>query len=340
MSRNISLDLIRAVAIFLVVLLHANSGQFSRIGDDWWISNAINSLSRVAVPLFIMISGALLIPRLEPLQKHLRRTGRLVLLIVVWSYIYVGWMLLTSSGIGYLWDRPLTSLFDLTLLAWFAHHPMMAHLYFLYSMVMLYLFLPLLQSAYAARHHSHLWYYAAVFFLASVSSTVNAATGISWIWLPDIQMFSTFAGYAMLGALLHSYQPGRRAVIWSGAAYVAATFATFWATSKVSGEVPDEMFATYWSPSVIVASVGAFLVLKSIQPPSWSTARIEALSGLSLGIYFVHMMVLGVIMWSTLSLPIDERLLKVLILAVPTYVVSAAIVYAMKYLKLTRWLVT
>ena len=66
-TRNVALDLIRVVAIVLVLWQHAS--EYYYIGDNLSIIHAniplltwINSVARICVPLFVMISGYLLLP--------------------------------------------------------------------------------------------------------------------------------------------------------------------------------------------------------------------------------------------------------------------------------------
>ena len=59
-------DLIRVVAIYLVVVVHV-SGQLTNIWgripvDQWLIADIYGGIARVCVPLFFMISGYLLLP--------------------------------------------------------------------------------------------------------------------------------------------------------------------------------------------------------------------------------------------------------------------------------------
>ena len=67
-KRYFGIDLIRVIACFLVMLIH--SGEIYYINDEGGLikddnniyPGVINSLSRVSVPLFVMISGYLLLP--------------------------------------------------------------------------------------------------------------------------------------------------------------------------------------------------------------------------------------------------------------------------------------
>ncbi len=87
-------DLIRVIAIFLVVVIHV-SGQVTNVWGkiptlEWMIGNIYGGIARVAVPLFFMISGYLLLPRSESLGSfYTKRMPRVVIPFVVWSVIYL-----------------------------------------------------------------------------------------------------------------------------------------------------------------------------------------------------------------------------------------------------------
>lgn len=64
MSQKISwIDNLRALACMMVVMIHSSTSlvvNFSAIHTaEWTVANLLNSASRVCVPLFFMISGAL-----------------------------------------------------------------------------------------------------------------------------------------------------------------------------------------------------------------------------------------------------------------------------------------
>lgn len=61
LHRNISYDLLRIQAAILVVLLHVSAISWNMISPykpQWMIINLYNSMTRGAVPIFFMLSGA------------------------------------------------------------------------------------------------------------------------------------------------------------------------------------------------------------------------------------------------------------------------------------------
>ena len=99
-TTNISVDVIRTVAIVLVIFLHATADltvpqmdQFEII--RWTTNDVYQSIGRICVPLFVMLSGALL---LRP-EKHdtigsffKKRWARIGLPWIFWGAAYFAWI--------------------------------------------------------------------------------------------------------------------------------------------------------------------------------------------------------------------------------------------------------
>ena len=93
MKNNISIDFMRIVAAFAVVVIHVSSyylkNDFTQY--SWMFANFFNAFSRWSVPLFIMISGALLISDKSFQNVDLffkKRLNRILLPLVFWSVIF------------------------------------------------------------------------------------------------------------------------------------------------------------------------------------------------------------------------------------------------------------
>lgn len=331
-SRDVNLELVRVIAIVLVVLLHANAGQFLRLGQGWWISNALNSISRVSVPLFIMVSGALLVPRQESVSRTMRRVARMAALIVVWTYIYAAWVIVSGEGFGFIWDRRITTLLDPSIPVWIARAPMMAHLHFLYGLLVFYMFLPMLQAVSASPFRNGMLAYVAIIcFGANALSTVNSATGVSWFMLPGVEGFSVFVGYAAFGAITNDLRLEGKLQLPMLMVYGSATCLTVAMTDFSSHGRPIETFSTYGSPTVAIAAGAAFVALRSFQLSSSVNVVISLLGRLSFGVYFIHMIIIGIVMKEVWSRSADERVANVAAVAAITYCISlvaAAIVYS------------
>jgi surface polysaccharide O-acyltransferase-like enzyme len=95
MGRLIYLDWLRVLATFAVVAIHATAGYVSNLlpGQEisWHIGNFFESLTRWAVPGFVMISGALLLNDKRELsfqEFFKKRTSKVFIPFIGWSFLF------------------------------------------------------------------------------------------------------------------------------------------------------------------------------------------------------------------------------------------------------------
>src|ERR1700679_1783645 len=90
------MDNLRALATFGVIFLHVSYlllGKFDKTPGTfktWWAGNIYDSSVRFCVPVFLMLSGALVLGNHMPLTIFLkRRFTRLLFPFIFWSIIYM-----------------------------------------------------------------------------------------------------------------------------------------------------------------------------------------------------------------------------------------------------------
>ena len=143
-NRNYSLDLLRVIACYLVIQQHAS--EFYYIGEGgtvvtgsntFWIG-IITTLCRSSVPLFVMLSGFLLLPMQDKISTFFRkRFTRIVYPFIAWCVLYAGYYVL-SRGDSF-------SQMALNIL----HIPVnfgceIGHLWYIYMLIGLYLVTPII----------------------------------------------------------------------------------------------------------------------------------------------------------------------------------------------------
>ena len=92
-KRILSYDVIRIVAIFAVVMVHVVSIYLRRAPVDsveFITANVWGSLARIGVPMFVMLSGALLLneERSYSYKTMGKQIGNMLFLLVFWSLFY------------------------------------------------------------------------------------------------------------------------------------------------------------------------------------------------------------------------------------------------------------
>lgn len=94
MKKRISLEVLRIIAICMVIFNHTGENGFEMFRTAygtplWYIVVLLDVISKAGVPLFFMISGVLLLGKEETLKNlFLKRIIRYVMIIVLFSFIY------------------------------------------------------------------------------------------------------------------------------------------------------------------------------------------------------------------------------------------------------------
>lgn len=89
--RDHTLEGIRAVAAFLVIVNHTNSRIFQSLtpaSGSWWLSLLWYYISKADVPLFVMVSGACLLGRSDSVRKCAVRFLRVLAVYIITSLLY------------------------------------------------------------------------------------------------------------------------------------------------------------------------------------------------------------------------------------------------------------
>lgn len=90
-SRKTHLDILKIIACFLVIVNHTNSRIFLSIGisPTWFLSLSYFYICKVAVPIFIMVSGALLLKKEESYKDvYRKRILKYAAVLVIFSLLY------------------------------------------------------------------------------------------------------------------------------------------------------------------------------------------------------------------------------------------------------------
>lgn len=147
-NRNINFDLLRIVSCYLVITIHtlgANKFLFTSNSFEWKVFNLYDSLARACVPLFFMISGYFLLSYSEEkLMKNkyffIKKSFKLFLLYLFSSLFYNSYQLIALYGIKNLNIKDILNLITNSIF-----NPKY-HLWFLPTMITIYLIFPLIYS--------------------------------------------------------------------------------------------------------------------------------------------------------------------------------------------------
>ncbi|NYH87392.1 acyltransferase family protein [Actinopolymorpha rutila] len=284
----------RIVAIVAVVTVHVCAHltlEWGTVGAKLWhFGNLAESAGRFAVPLFVMVSGATLLPPRpgERLRDYYRRrAARIAIPLVGWT---AGYLVLDA----WLHGRAITSY---TFVQGFAWGRPYYHLYFLYVVAGLYLVTPFLRAFVATADRRLLVAGTAVCLgLATADKAQHLLMGGGGF--NAFSYFVPFLGYYLLGYVVATARPRRprRVVLaWSAGAYAAAvlvTAAVTWWLFGLVGPQNGRPLYDYYAPTVLVASVAMAYGLRAVfgdRAPNPARARlVRRLADLTFGVFLLH----------------------------------------------------
>lgn len=337
----------RIMAIFMVVILHA-SGLTLVESDfasyDWWIGNIYNGFTRMAVPIFFMISGYLLLSKEESaLTFYRKRFSKVLLPFILWTIFYSVWYHLYRDGAEYAsydWSS-----FDRHLL-----QPAYYHMWFLYVLSVFYLLMPLLRRLVDVNNNSQLLWAVGIWvvgcyllpiayitFSPMLLSEAQRASISAAIFIPSFYLLQI--GYLFLGCYLARLTVSAKHCRWAlaiaAATYLLTIFGTYWITDKNGGKL-DEYFY-YLSPSIVIYSSACFIAFKYLFSYSWAgfcqkyAAVITLLSSVSFGIYLVHPVIMDLLNAGYLGLRLNstsfDSSLATAVYSIVTFITCAILVH-------------
>jgi surface polysaccharide O-acyltransferase-like enzyme len=334
--KGVPVDLIRVIAILCVLLIHATNDLTSQfMGFDfarWWIVDIYQCIGRMGVPLFLMLTGALL---LTPAKKDenikvflKKRFSRIGLPFIFWGIICFIWT-------AYVENQPITQDF---IVNGILKGPYFTFWY-LFMLAGLYLITPLLRVM-ITHLSDKLYKYIICLWAIGIATAeiIKFASGGQYQLANTVFLIPMCTGYFIIGPYLAKVQIRRK--ILATLTILGLTLTSI-ATALMVIYFKDSnvyFFHDYFSPTVILAALPLFVLLNSYAKPqntsqtkttSWKQYIIRAISESTLSIYMLHMLVLyaiqngllgftltGNVINSIIGVPITATLMLILCLII------------------------
>jgi surface polysaccharide O-acyltransferase-like enzyme len=352
-GRTVYVDLIRTVAMVGVILLHAagrfivTSQEMSQMNPTeitgWGVVNVYQSLAApLGVPLFLMLTGALL---LQPEKKDTlgvffkKRWARIGLPSLFWFAAYFAWDFLVQ-GIPFTAGAIVQGILN----------GPYTQMWYMYVLVGLYLLTPILRVFMAHADQTLVKYFVILWVLGvaivpffdllspfQLNSNVFAMTG--------------YVGFFVLGAYLSTVNMQRSKLTIFIILGTALTAIGTYVLAATIGGTEMYFFQQYFSPTVILVAVMMFMLLFTVQPPSVqedsnpSKAHklIQLISQNTLGIFFIHVMIIESIQLGYFGFTINRTtlnpIIEVPLLTAIVLFASLAIILLLKKIPyLEKWI--
>lgn len=323
----------------MVVMIHASSDIYHALPlqtPAFFAVNFLASFSRTGVPLFFMLTGALMLSREKLDTRKLLVSHALYLtgIYYLWSLIYALGARLAAGELG--------SFYDFCYSVAAGHY----HLWFLPAMVMCYLFLPPVSAAVHGKELDAKYllglFFGIVLLCANLNLTPDTALVLNRITLNFSLDYLPYLGYVIWGWWLAERSYSRRTLRLAPlillAVTIAASCANLW-YSHYKG-VADGWLFSYFSLPVFVQASCVFCFCLALKDHSFRSARVlAALADCTMGVYLIHPLMINVFerfgLAADISAPAGSLLLSWLLLCA----VCFALVYCARRIPFMRKLI-
>lgn len=354
------LDVVRFIAMFTVVCCHCTDpfnfypGTAPNIGEIKLWGAIYGSVLRPCVPLFVMITGALLLPvRGDTSTFYKKRIPRVFYPFLIWSVLYNLFPWITGLlGLNpqiildffpYAGEEVMQQSFSVSLeyilMIPFNFSILAVHMWYIYLLIGLYLYLPVF-SAWVEKASER----AKLMFLLVWGVTLllpyyyqfvsNYLWGTcSWNSFGMLYAFAGFNGYLLLGHYLKNLEWSLKKTLAIGIPMFAVGYAvTFLGFRHITAlpEYTDEMlelFFTYCSLNVVMMTIPVFMLAKKVKVNSERMKKALAnLTVCGFGIYMIHYFFTGpsVVLMRAINMPIG---LQIPVAAILAFAVSWGLVW-------------
>ncbi|MFH1855693.1 MAG: acyltransferase family protein [Candidatus Omnitrophota bacterium] len=335
-------DTVRACAIFAVVLLHSASPLTYRYNEiphlDWWVSNIYDSFARICVPLFVILSGSLLLGKEESYKIFFKKRFKIVVPFISFGIFYI--------VMDKIYHGEAISIYKI--IRMIISGPMWYHLWFFYMILGLYLITPVLRKwVKQANRPDYLYFIILWFIVSSIIPIIKSLFQIEFGM--EMLFFSGYIGYFILGYKLKEVKLNKLSTMILFAvfifAYVVTILGSFVLTKINKGEY-NGYFFNYLSPNVIVMALSGFTIIKNIKIQNagdFFNKILINISKASFGIYLIHVFILMILNKGILGLAVNGYLINPIvgipITAIMCTTVSFAIVYILQKIPIAKFIV-
>ena len=276
-------DFLRAFAIIAVIICHVDHFFGPLVGTTQIVAQmTFHDIGRIGVPIFLMISGALILNRPYPdLTEFLKkRFTRIIYPFIFWIILILAQLQYYRYNEAFLWNT-------------FIGEPSIT--WYFWVLIGIYLFLPVLNSFVKEYGESGLKYFLSIWFILMILKTFNAYP----LWTNfDLSYFAGYVGYPVLGYYLANkeFKISDSKVCLLGLITLIASLSVFVYLNYFNSPYISMI---YQNVPIVFMGTGLFLFVKYLDKlnkfnsikDNFIGKAIISLSVCSYGMYFSHVLV-------------------------------------------------
>ena len=334
--RRTELDQCRIIGCLMVLVIHVSAGVYNLLpleSAGFAMMNFISTSVRGGVPIFFMLTGALMLSRQSldlsgMLKKHVFYLAGIFLL---WSFIYALLSRIVSGDFG--------TAYDFVYSVVKGHY----HMWFIPAMIVCYLFVPIVHAALHGVKLSHKYLLGLFFVLVLLTSNMNLTPDTA----PILHQITLHLRLDYLGYMLYliwgwwlSTKAMPKKTLWIAplvffACCLLSSAGNMWYSHYKSGA--DGWLFSYFSLPNFIESTAIFCFFLALKDRQFKrTGLIKKLADCTLGVYLIHPMMINLFevlgLGTKAHIPVGSVTLLTLLLAVSCF----ALVYVAKRIALVN----
>ena len=350
-EKRIYFEVMRIVACFFVIFNHTSVNGYFLFSTrepgsaHFWIELFVSVFCKFAVPLFLAISGALLLAKEdEPLSViYKKRFPRILLVLLLSSLLYYYWTCVVIKGAAFSWR-----------LFWLNVYGNMfsTHLWYLYAYLAFLMSLPMLRAMVNHMETKHFYYMfgLAVFFqgllpsieylLNGLEISLNDYTKLGWLTV-QIICFPCLGYFLEYRVKLEKPKKALLGIWGLNILLIGLTCYLTYRKIVLTGECNEFVSQQFHEYFVLVNCVAVFLTVKYLFKnrtlPKMVEKVILSVAGCCFGIYIIHIIIRDldekVGIYNSLIRHGVEGLLAAFLFSAVIFVISYVLIFAVRLIK-------
>lgn len=329
MKRVLYFDLLRILACFMIVAMHA---PLTGCESDGIFLSSLSYLTASGIGLFFMISGALLLSVKENMRLFVKkRFTKIAIPTIIWTIFYL------CCNV-WLKDDPLTLRAVLSIPFSAQGNPV---LWFIYTLLGLYLLAPIISRWLAVACRKELEFYLCLWIISLFYPILLLIVNVNTSTTGILYYFSGYLGYFVLGYYCRIY-PERLSFRWLLPAMIIAIAIPV--ACKLS-HVEIDFYSLFWYLSIFVAVQCVFWwkVIGCVST-KWLNGKecqvLAQVSKLTFGIYLIHIFIMRYLLWKwDFILGIHPYWFQTAVIIILTFMGSLAVSYLISLLPFSRYII-
>ena len=329
-------------------MIHSSANYVVKdIGSiNFWVGNILDSLSRIGVPLFLMISGALMLDKNYKCstQKLIKHIKKMIIFFIFWSEIYcIVSNIIISTVINH---QPFNKV-DFIVHFIQGHY----HLWFIYLIIGLYLIVPLLRLWVKNENKKSIEYFLilSIIFTYIIQPIINIGMNFSDIFktiytIIENQLCLKYIGgytsYFILGYYIHNYDIKHKRTVYILGIFglIITIFGTYIISNSTQKAI--QMYDNL-SLNVLLQSTAIFLFIRTkfINDKNHQNIFIDTISKNSLGIYAMHVLIINLTYTILQKIGLESAIINIPIVFIASFTLSFLVTYILSKIPILKKIV-